>query len=149
MTGNMNEMDAHYRKLENMMVRAPFVSKFDCLARVSEGASEFSFPVTQDMFHGAGAVHGALCFFALDNAAMMAANSLVFDVVVFTTSFTIRIFRPISEGRVRADGMVMNLGNDRIDTEAVAYDDTGTEIARGSGSFVRTKLPLSARIGYA
>jgi hypothetical protein len=32
--------------------------------------------------------------------------------------------------------------------EAVVYDSDDVEIARGMGSFIRSKIPLSAEIGY-
>ena len=80
-----------------MMLRTPFVEKFDCAVSVSEGVAEFTFAITDDLFHGAGGLHGALYFFAMDNAAMLAANSYVTDVCVVTRDFTTHFLRPVSE----------------------------------------------------
>jgi acyl-coenzyme A thioesterase PaaI-like protein len=93
-------------------------------------------------------MHGALYFLALDNAAFFAANSLLEDVFVLTTSFTTYITRPVSEGVVTAYGKVVNQNRTQFICESVLYNDDDKEIARASGIFVRSKTPLSEKIGY-
>lgn len=141
-------MKEHYKALEQLMLSAPFVQKFDCSVRVGEGRGEFQLTITEDLFHGAGAVHGALYFLALDNAAMLAANSLVNDYCVVTTGFTIEFLRPVSKGCIRTSAKVVERDEGGFNSEAVAHDDVGNEIGRGSGTFVRSRLPLSELPGY-
>ena len=93
-------------------------------------------------------MHGALYFLALDNAAFFAANSLVEDVFVLTTSFTTYITRPVSEGVVKSIGRVVNQNRSQFICESVLFDSNEKEIARATGIFVRSKIPLSDKIGY-
>jgi uncharacterized protein (TIGR00369 family) len=140
--------EAHYRKLENMMHSAALVKLTGARVKISEARAEVTMPVDKQFFHAAGALHGALYFMALDNAAFFAVNSLVKDVFVLTTSFTIYITRPVSEGEIRAVGEVVNSTRSQFIAESVLRDSEGREIARGSGVFVRSKVPLSEEIGY-
>jgi acyl-coenzyme A thioesterase PaaI-like protein len=93
-------------------------------------------------------MHGALYFLALDNAAFFAANSLVEDVFVLTTSFTTYITRPVSDGVVKSIGRVVNQNRSQFICESVLFDSNQKEIARATGIFVRSKIPLSDKIGY-
>jgi len=140
--------ESHYRKLENMMHSAALVSLTGARVKISERTAEITLPVKREFFHAAGALHGALYFMALDNAAFFAVNSVVEDVFVLTTSFTIYITRPVSQGVIRAVGRVVNSSRTQHIAESVLYDGEGKEIARGSGVFVRSKIPLNEAIGY-
>ena len=140
--------ESHYRKLENMMHSAALVSLTGARVKISERTAEITLPVKREFFHAAGALHGALYFMALDNAAFFAVNSVVEDVFVLTTSFTIYITRPVSQGVIRAVGRVVNSSRTQHIAESVLYDGEGKEIARGSGVFVRSKIPLKEAIGY-
>ncbi len=139
---------SHYRKLENMMHSAPFVKMTGAGVVVKYGTAEITLPVREEFFHAAGAMHGALYFLALDNAAFFAVNSLVEDVFVLTTTFTTYLTRPVSEGVVRAEGKVVNQNSSQFIAESVLYDANDREIARANGVFVRSKILLSEKIGY-
>jgi acyl-coenzyme A thioesterase PaaI-like protein len=93
-------------------------------------------------------MHGALYFLALDNAAFFAVNSLVQDVLVLTVSLTTYITRPVSKGVVTATGKVVCQSRSQFIAESLLHDSSGNEVARASGIFVRSKIPLSDRIGY-
>jgi len=138
----------HYRKLENMMHSAPFVNLTGARVKVNKGEAEIKLAIRKECHHAAGAMHGALYFLALDNAAFFAVNSLVEDVFVLTTSFTTYITRPVSEGVVTAFGKVVNKNRSQFIAESVLYNSDEKEIARASGIFVRSKTPLSEQIGY-
>ena len=116
---------------------------------ITKGESRITLPVREDFFHAAGAMHGALYFMALDNAAFFAANSLVEDVFVLTTSFTTYITRPVSEGIVYSIGRVVNQNRTQFIADSVMYDENDKEIARANGIFVRSKMVLTEKIGYA
>jgi uncharacterized protein (TIGR00369 family) len=138
----------HYTKLENMMHSAPFIRLTGAKVSIKKGEAHITLPVKKDFYHAAGAMHGALYFLALDNAAFFAANSLVENIFVLTTSFTTYITRPVSEGVVTAIGKVVNQNRSQFICESVLYDSNGKEIARATGIFVRSKIPLSDKIGY-
>lgn len=147
-TASQKADEVHFRKLENMMHSSPFVRHANARVQVKKGEAHISLPVRPDLFHAAGAMHGALYFLAMDNAAFFAANSLVKDVFVLTTSFTTYITRPVSEGVVKSIGRVVNQNRSQFICESVLYDSKEREIARATGIFVRSKIPLSAQIGY-
>jgi len=65
-------------------------------------------PVKYELFHAAGALHGAMYFLALDNAAFFAVNSLVEDVFVLTVSFNIYLLRPVDQGVIKPSVKVVN-----------------------------------------
>jgi uncharacterized protein (TIGR00369 family) len=140
--------ETHYRKLENMMHSAAMVNLVNARVKVSEGEAEITLPVDKKLFHAAGALHGSMSFLALDNAAFFAVNSLVENVFVLTTSFTIYLTRPVDRGMITARGRVLNQTRTQFIAEAVAYDDLGRVVARGTGTFVRSRKPLDERIGY-
>lgn len=141
-------INEHYIKLENMMHCSPFVTYAGAKVTVKKGEAHISLPVRKELFHAAGAMHGALYFLALDNAAFFAANSLVEDVFVLTTSFTTYITRPVSEGLVKSIGKVVNQNRSQFICESILFDAKDKEIARATGIFVRSKIPLSEKIGY-
>ena len=138
----------HYTKLENMMHSAPFVQLTGAKVSIKKSEAHITLPVKKEFYHAAGAMHGALYFLALDNAAFFAANSLVENVFVLTTSFTTYITRPVSEGVVKAIGKVVNQNRSQFICESILSDSNGKEIARATGIFVRSKIPLSDKIGY-
>ena len=138
----------HYIKLENMMHSAPFVQLTGAKVAVKKGEAQITLPIRKDFYHAAGAMHGALYFLSLDNAAFFAVNSLVEDVFVLTNSFTTYLTRPVSEGVLKAIGKVVNQNRSQFIAESVLYDSNDIEIARGNGIFVRSKIPLSDSIGY-
>jgi len=84
----------------------------------------------------------------LDDAAWYAANSLEHEFFLVTTSFTTYITRPVSNGVVRAVGTVLNRNKSQFISEAVIYDDKGSELGRGNGIFVKSKIPLVNADGY-
>mgnify|MGYP001820832014 FL=1 len=130
------------------MHSAAMVNLVNARVKVSEGAAEITLPVDKKLFHAAGALHGSMSFLALDNAAFFAVNSLVENVFDLTTSFTIYLTRPVDRGMITARGRVLNQTRTQFIAEAVAYDDLGRVVARGTGTFVRSRKPLDERIGY-
>ena len=141
-------MNEHFTKLENMMHSAPFLEFTGARVKISEGESVITMPVEKKFFHAAGAMHGALYFLALDNAAFFAANSLVNDVFVLTVTFNVYLIRPVSKGVVTATGKVVNITRSQFIAESIAYDSDNNEIARGSGIFVRSNMKLTEEMGY-
>ena len=141
--------EEHYRKLERMYASAPINDFFQPVMRVSEGQAVVTTQVRRDFFHAANAVHGALYLKMLDDAAFFAVNSLVTDVFVLTVSLNAYLVRPVAEGEVQAVGRVVHRSRRLYVAESQLVDSGGREIARGSGTFVPSDIPLSPEIGYA
>jgi uncharacterized protein (TIGR00369 family) len=138
----------HYRKLERMYASATVNDYYSPRMRISEGQAEVIIPIRPDLFHAAGAVHGLVYFKALDDAAFFAVNSLVEDVFVLTASFNLYLTRPISKGELKATGRVVHGSRRFFVAESVAVNSDGQEVARGSGTFLPSSIPLSPKVGY-
>jgi uncharacterized protein (TIGR00369 family) len=138
----------HFRKLERAYAAAPINAFYAPTLRIAEQAAELSFEITPAMLHAAAAAHGSVYFKALDDAAFFAANSMVEDAFLLTTSFTIYFLRPVSEGHVTARGRMTHRSGRLFFAEASLEDSAGAEIARGSGTFMRSRIPLDAGVGY-
>lgn len=139
----------HYRRLERMYDSAPINAFFQPKLVVEEGFSTIEMDVEEKFFHAAHAVHGAVYFKMLDDAAWFAANSLEHEFFVLTTSFTTYLTRPISHGKMTAVGEVVHFNRTQFIAEAVVYDEEEEEIARANGIFVRSKMSLADTDGYA
>lgn len=139
----------HYRKLERLYARAPINDFFRPTLTVAEGEAEVACEADPRFFHAAGAVHGSVYFKMLDDAAFFAANSLVPEVFVLTASFNTYLMRPVSEGVLTARGRCVSHSRRIILAESVLLDASGREIARGSGSFMKSQIALTPDIGYA
>ncbi|MDY6950473.1 MAG: PaaI family thioesterase [Thermodesulfobacteriota bacterium] len=138
----------HYRALEKMYLAGPINELFKPRITVSEERAEIEIEVHRALFHSAGAVHGSVYFKMLDDAAFFAANSVVLDNFVLTTSFTTYLLRPISSGLMKSIGKVLSRTKTQIIAESIVYNDRGKELGRGSGIFGKSKLPLVDALGY-
>ena len=148
-TPRMPTNEEHLRKLERMYHAAPINRLYQPVIRVNDGTAEIDVPVKPEFFHAAHALHGSAYFKALDDAAFFAVSSLVTDVFVLTASFTIYLTRPVSEGPLRAVGRVVHRSRNLFLAEAELHDGRQRQVARGSGSFMRSTIALSADVGYA
>jgi uncharacterized protein (TIGR00369 family) len=131
-----------------MYASAPLNEYYKPTMHISEGQAEVTIAVRRELFHAANAVHGALYFKCLDDATFFAVNSLVDDVFVLTVSFNLYLLRPISAGEMRATGRVVYRSRQLFVAEAELVDQDGKPIGRGSGTFMRSAMPLSPEIGY-
>jgi len=140
--------EQHYRALEKMYLSAPINTMYKPRIKISEKYAEIEMDVKTSFFHSAGAVHGSVYFKMLDDAAFFAANSVENEYFVLTVSFTTYLTKPISGGCLRSVGVVVNQTRKQIIAEAVVYDENGEEVGRGSGIFVRGKMPLVDALGH-
>ena len=140
--------DDHYRRLERMYRAAPANEYFRPEIRIGDRTAEVSLAVRPDFFHAASAVHGSVYFKLLDDATFFAVSSVVEDVFVLTASFNIYFLRPISSGVMRARGTVVSRSSRLLIGEGVLADETGREIARGTGTFMPSKVSLDEKLGY-
>lgn len=140
--------ETHWRRLERMYLGAPVNRYFDPGIEISDGRASITIEVREDFHHAAGAMHGSVYFKALDDAAFFAANSRVADCFVLTASFHLDFFRPVSTGTICSTGKLVYEGRRMLTAEAQLVDETDRVLARGSGTFLKSNLPLGPDIGY-
>jgi uncharacterized protein (TIGR00369 family) len=145
---NQRLQEAHFEKLEKMYLAAPCNDYYEPGIKIAEGTAEIVIPVREEFFHAAGAVHGSVYFKALDDAAFFAVNSVVQDVFVLTTNLNTYLSRPISAGLMVARGRLVSHSGKQFLAESVLTSAEGKEIGRAHGTFVRSKMKLSADLGY-
>jgi uncharacterized protein (TIGR00369 family) len=139
----------HWRALEGLYGSAPINQLFDStLAIPEEGRASIQFAVDERHYHAAGAAHGTIYFKMLDDAAFYAANTLVTDRFLLTTSFNLHFTRPVRKGLVRAEGRWISGRRRVLVAESRLIDADGEEIGRGTGTFQRSRIALSSLAGY-
>ena len=140
---------AHFRALESLYRSAPVNRLFRSeIELVEPGFARIRFEVEEGLFHAAGAAHGTLYFKMMDDAAFYACNSLVTDRFLLTTAFNLNFMRPLRGGAVVAEGRWAS-GRRRVFVgDARLIDEDGEEAARGTGTFMRSHIPLSSLPGY-
>jgi len=140
---------AHFRALESLYRSAPVNDFFRSDIDIGEaGVARIGFEIDPASFHAAGAAHGTLYFKMMDDAAFYACNSLVSDRFLLTTAFNLVFTRPLKAGRAIAEGRWVS-GKRRVFVgEARLILPDGEEAARGTGTFMRSHIPLSGLAGY-
>ena len=140
----------HWRALERLYKAAPVNHLFtSSLEIIGEGRSRISFEIDESVFHAAGAAHGTIFFKMLDDAAFYAANTIVTDRFLLTTAFNLNLIKPIHAGRVVSEGRWVSGRRRVLVAEARLIDDEGDEVGRGTGTFMRSRIPLSGLPGYS
>ena len=140
---------AHFRALESLYRSAPINRKFASEIEIGEGFARIQFDVDVDTFHAANAAHGTIYFKMMDDAAFYACNSLVTDRFLLTTAFNLLFTRPLRSGRATVEGRWAS-GKRRVFVgEARLIDSDGRLAASGTGTFMRSHIPLSGLPGYS
>ena len=141
---------AHRRALESLYRQAAINRLFRSSIEIAEqGFARIEFEVEEAMFHAAGAAHGTLYFKMMDDAAFYACNSMVSDRFLLTTAFNLNFTRPLKHGTVTAEGRWVS-GRRRVFVgEARLIGPEGEEAARGTGTFMRSHIPLAGLPGYS
>jgi acyl-coenzyme A thioesterase PaaI-like protein len=132
----------HYRTLERLFLSAPINKFYSPSIEISDGRAIIEFAVRDDFFHAADSIHGSIYFKALDDAAFFAVNSVVPEVFLLTVSFNIYINKPVSGGVLRAEGRLVSTSSRHFVGESILFAD-GVEVARGSGTFLKSMIELS------
>ncbi|WP_226372624.1 PaaI family thioesterase [Allosphingosinicella flava] len=147
--GGASGAEAHFRALESLYAAAPINTLFESkLEIVEEGFARIRFDVDRHVFHAAGAAHGTLYFKMLDDAAFYACNSMVSDRFLLTTAFNLLFTRPLKGGSVVAEGRWASGRRRVMVADARLIDSDGEEAARGTGTFMRSHIPLASLPGY-
>lgn len=143
------EAEEHYRRLERLYHAANIQQLHSgSHLTVSHGRAELTLPVDPAFFHGAQALHGAVYFKLLDDAAYFAVASVVQDLFILTASFQLNLLRPVSQGSLRAVGTLRSRGSTLLVAEATLYNDKGKEVAFGTGQFMRSSQRWGELPGY-
>ena len=143
-----NDTQRHWRRLERLYLGAPINEYFQPTIVVRDGEADVSVVVRRDFFHAADAMHGAVYFKLIDDAAFFAVASRVDDVFVLTAQLTVNFAKPVTGGRLTAFGKVTGQEGRRFHAEASIVDESGDVVGSGSGVFVRSKIPLATVPGY-
>lgn len=140
---------AHYRALESLYAAAPINRFFDSRLEIpTSGQARIHFTIDERHFHAGGAAHGTSYFKMLDDAAFYACNSLVTDRFLLTTAFNLLFTRPLGPGPVIAEGRWVSGQRRVFVAEARLIDADGEEAARGTGTFMKSRIPLAGLPGY-
>ncbi len=144
-----NGSHEHFRALERLYKAAPINQLFTSDLEITErGIARITFDVDERHYHAAGAVHGTSYFKMLDDAAFYAANSLVSDRFLLTTAFNVLFTRPLKSSTVTAEGRWVSGKRRVFVADSRLIDQDGEEIARGTGTFMRSHIPLASLPGY-
>jgi uncharacterized protein (TIGR00369 family) len=139
----------HWRALEGLYHSAPINQLFASKLTIeAEGSALIRFTIDESVFHAAGAAHGTIYFKMLDDAAFYAANTLVTDRFLLTTAFNLHFTKPVRAGQVVAEGRWISGRKRVLVAESRLIDAEGDEIGRGTGTFMRSRIPLSGLLGY-
>ena len=85
----------------------------------------------------------------LDDAAFYAANTLVTDRFLLTTSFNLHFSKPVRSGPILAEGRWVSGRRRVLVAESRLVDTEGEEVGRGTGTFMRSRIALSSLPGYS
>lgn len=141
--------EAHHRALESLYAAAPINRLFSSTLEITgAGVSRIRFTIDASVFHAAGAAHGTSYFKMLDDAAFYAANSLVTDRFLLTTQFNLLLTRSLGEGPAVAEGRWVSGERRVMVAEARLIDSHGEEVARGTGTFMKSRIALAGLPGY-
>jgi uncharacterized protein (TIGR00369 family) len=141
--------DAHFRRLEALYRSAPVNRQYESDIKIgSPGEARIRFTVEDGSYHAAGAAHGTLYFKMMDDAAFYAANSLITDRFLLTTAFNLHFTAPMRAGEAIAEGRWISGRRRVFVAEARIVGPDGEEAARGTGTFLRSHIPLSSLPGY-
>jgi uncharacterized protein (TIGR00369 family) len=141
---------AHLRALESLYRHAAINRLFRSTIEIPEqGVARIRFDIDETMFHAAGAAHGTVYFKMMDDAAFYACNSMVSDRFLLTTAFNLNFTKPLRPGPVTAEGRWVSGRRRVLVGEARLIDADGEEAARGTGTFMRSHIPLGGLPGYS
>jgi len=69
-------------------------------------------------------------------------------VLVLTVSFNLHFSAPVREGGINARGRLVHESGRLLVAESELRDHAGKLLAKGSGTFTRSRIPLTEEIGY-
>jgi uncharacterized protein (TIGR00369 family) len=143
-----NEQRLHFAHLQRIYESAP-CNKFypELQMKLEPGRCVLTTPVMHEHFHSGGALHGAVFFKFLDDAAYFACATREPLYFLLTVSYHLKFLRAASEGFMWAEGKWMAEKDNAFVGSSVLYDNKDRVLARGEGVFVRSALPWDNAMG--
>ena len=135
----------HYTFLAEVFQAAPINQRIfsGSELRLAEGSAEYRLAVKEDFFHAAMAMHGAVYFKMLDDAAYFAAATLEQEYFIVTKSYEIHFVRPVTEGQLTARGTVIEAREGEWLAQSEIINEHGKVVGKGQGLFVRSRQRFS------
>lgn len=112
------------------------------------GECRITYPISEQMFHGGGALHGSVYFKMLDDAAYFAAATFEPQFFLLTARFTINLLKPLHSGTITAIGSCQETTGKRFQATAKLLDAESAVVAEGSGLFLPSSKPWGQLEGY-
>ena len=145
---NQKQQELHLEKLENMYLSDPVNKELNPGVKILEGETEIHIPVRKKISNDDGSIIGCICYKLMEDAAILAVNSIVDDVQVSASNFNIYLSNSIASRELTARAKFIGRSGDQILVETVVIDDNRSEIARGNGAFVKGSVKLDQLDGY-
>lgn len=141
----------HYKRLVDMFHAAPVNQGIFLNPEmiVEQGKAIYKLKVTERYFHAANAMHGAIYFKLLDDAAYFAAASLEPEFFLLTKSYNIHFRRPVELDELTAEGEVIERSEAGTVARSRIRNLAGKIVAQGEGIFVKSQKPWREQLGYA
>ena len=131
-----------YELLQKIYKAAPTYHLAPPQMQISEGEAVFSINVLPDMLNTAGFLHGAFIFKLMDECSHMAAQTLVDDGLLVTSSFNMYFIKPVKSGEIKGIGKLLKANRQKYLVEAIVVNENNEEIARGMGEFMKANIEL-------
>lgn len=139
----------HFNRLLKMYAAAPIHDFYEGIGlELEDGKAVINLHIDERYFHAAMSAHGSVYFKLLDDAAYFACQSVVEDFFIVTTSFSINLLRPISEGKITAVGELDFESRQMFTASSKLYDEKGRLCGTGQGQFLKSALAISTVDGY-
>ena len=142
------KLKEHFTKLENMYLSDSSNNLYEPGIRLSEGSADVLIPMKKKFSDPAGTVKSPVCYKAMADAATLAVNATVANVIVKAVAFSIYMTEAVPKDLLIARGRFVGVSGDHFMAESLLTDSEGVEIARGNGTFVAGETELSPKIGY-
>ena len=141
--------ETHYRKLENLFYAAPVQKLYPGIRiNINHETCLITYPVNSAHFHGGNALHGAVYFKLMDDAAYFAVSSIEHSTFVVTAGFDIKLLKPITTGTISAIGKLEQSKGKIYTATAELLDANGEKLATAKGIFIKTNKALQSLPGY-
>ncbi|HSP81434.1 MAG TPA: PaaI family thioesterase [Myxococcaceae bacterium] len=138
------ERQAFYEALMKILPLAPINKLYQPRNLVvRKGEASLEMPVLEAFYNGGHLLHGSAYFKGLDETAWFAANSLAGQFALATTSFNTYILRSVRKGNLQVRARVISATQNLVIVESDMFNDSDTLVARGSGTFQPTQIPIS------
>ena len=137
---------AHYHRLEQLYYSAPINKDFfeGSKIEVTENTAKIELKVKEKHQHAGNAMHGAVYFKIMDDAAYFASASVEEVYFILTKSYQIEFLRPVASGTIKASGKVVSQHDEETVAVAELFNEDGKLVGRGKGVFVRGQKKLDS-----